>query len=121
MYKRRSWIHPGIESHGASFSAFSTGALCSFPMWTVRFLLSPHKDVLQVVKWPLCQETGDLTGLSGRAVLSQALPSDFQGSPCSSDTQGQSAARMKQLPVLSQQESGSEPWPAQSGWEAWET
>lgn len=55
------------------------------------------------------------------AVLSQALSSDFQCSPCILDTQGQSAARMKQLPVLSQQESGSEPCPAEPGWEAWET
>lgn len=61
MYKRMSWIQPEIENHRASFSAYSTGALCSFPTRTVRLLLSPHRDVLQVVKWPQCQEIGDLT------------------------------------------------------------
>lgn len=66
MCKGGSWIQPGIESHRASFSAFSTGALCSLPTQTLRFLLSSHRDVLQLVKWPQCQEIGDLTGLSGR-------------------------------------------------------
>lgn len=66
MCKGGSWIQPGIESHRASFSAFSTGALCSLPTQTLKFLLSSHRDVLQLVKWPQCQEIGDLTGLSGR-------------------------------------------------------
>lgn len=94
-------------------------------LWSLVFtptrlwgFFSPHTEMcFRLSNGHSARRLETLQCLSGRAVLF----SDFQCSPCSLDSQGQSAARMKQLPILSQQESGSEPWPAQSGWEAWET
>jgi len=77
-----------------SFSTFSIVTLCSFPVWSVRFLFSSHRHYRdeRVTGCEVPKVPGEWRTYStlcyGELFCVTSLSSDVHSNPCSSNTQG---------------------------------